>query len=261
MLARARTSLPRRAAGEPTPPVTGACADRWLGSIRPVGGSIVMVVLCGCRGPQSMLDPAGPAASGIAELWWLMFGGACLVFALLMLLLWHALRARRRFTERAAHGLIVGAGIVVPGLLLAGLVTFGIQRQTAITLLEAEHPVVIHVLARRWAWEFSYPQSARPERRFRNEVVLPLGRTVEFHLYSEDVIHSFWIPRLGGKMDVIPGRINRLRLQAGHKDVGFGQCAEFCGRDHAHMKFAVQVLDAEDFEAWRSAGAGSDAGP
>lgn len=204
----------------------------------------------GCSGPQSMLDPAGPAAARIAELWWLMFSVAALVFALVIGLVLRSLRSPGRLSEQDVHKLIIGAGILLPGLLLGGLVAFGMQRQTQITLLDADQPLVIDVLARRWAWEFSYPQSGPPERRLLNEVVLPRGRTVEFHLRSADVIHSFWIPRLGGKMDAIPGRTNRLRLHADQEDVGHGQCAEFCGSGHASMRFAVRVLDIEGFEAW-----------
>jgi cytochrome c oxidase subunit 2 len=83
-----------------------------------------------------------------------------------------------------------------------------------------------------------------------DELMMPRGQMVEFLIGSEDVIHSFWIPRLGGKIDAIPGRINRLRLQADRIVPIRGHCAEFCGLDHAHMAFVVQVMEPDAFDRW-----------
>lgn len=216
-------------------------------------------LLSGCAGPQSTLDPAGPVAAHIAELWWLMFAVGLLVFILVMALLVRSLHSQRRCSDADVQTLIIGAGIVLPSLLLSGLVAMGMLRQAEISLLPAEQPLIIDVQARRWSWEFSYPESNAPERRLVNEVLLPRGQVVEFHLRSEDVIHSFWIPRLGGKMDVIPGRTNRLRLRADQLQAGHGQCAEFCGSGHAHMRFAVRVLETDAFDAWLAAPAAAGA--
>jgi cytochrome c oxidase subunit II len=146
--------------------------------------------------------------------------------------------------------LILLAGLLMPALLLSALVIFVVWRQPQISLAEVDEPLVIDVLARRWTWEFAYPSRSAGVRRLHDAVVLPQGRVVEFRVRSADVIHSFWIPRLGGKVDAIPGRTNRIRLRADAADAGHGQCAEYCGTGHAHMRFAVHVLPEARFRAW-----------
>ena len=101
--------------------------------------------------------------------------------------------------------------------------------------------------ARQWQWEVSYPDTGV---RLRDELHIPAGAAVDLHLTSEDVIHSFWVPRLGGKLDMFPGRTNVLRLQADEPGLYYGQCAEFCGTGHAHMKFTVRAHAPDEFDAW-----------
>ena len=204
--------------------------------------------LGGCRGVQSALDPAGPAAESIALIWWIMVVGAVAVWLLVVVLLWLALRRRDAELPRPAQPLrfIVGGGIVLPVVVLTALLVHGSLASGRITGIGTDVDRVIEVHARQWQWTFRYRDSdGEVVAETLDELVIPRGELVEFLIGSEDVIHSFWIPRLGGKIDAIPGRINHLRLQA-DRDVPIrGHCAEFCGLEHTHMIFAVEVMEPE----------------
>ncbi len=208
-------------------------------------------VIAGCGGPQSALDPAGPAAAAIADIWWLMFWGAVLVWLLVTSLLLLALRRRRRLSERGGRTMIIAGGLVLPTAVLAALLVYGTLSSDRITGRGAQVAQVVLVTGRQWHWDFVYVgQDGRPLAASTDTLAMPLGRMVEFRIQSADVIHSFWIPRLGGKIDAIPGRTNVLRLQADQSGPIRGQCAEFCGLEHAFMGFEVQVLAADDYAAW-----------
>ncbi len=217
-----------------------------------------MAALAACSGPRSMLDPAGPSADGIATLWWVMFGGAVAVWLLVVALLLVAL-LRGRDTRPLARPqrLIVVGGLVLPTVLLGALLTWGTLDSARITGVGQAPDAVIEVIARQWFWEFRYLDTAgNAVAASRDELAMPLGQMVEFRITSQDVIHSFWIPRLGGKMDAVPGQVNRLRLRADHDgaDTGIrGQCAEFCGFAHAHMHFEVRVLADPAWADWLAA--------
>ncbi|KFN45301.1 cytochrome c oxidase subunit II [Arenimonas composti] len=208
-----------------------------------------------CAGPQSSLDPAGPSAATIADLWWLMAVGAIGVWLLVMALLLIALR--RSGDEAAARPklFILGGGVVLPTVVLAALLVHGALAADRITGRGSEVAQVIEVVARQWQWEFRHLDTDGHVRAIRvDELHLPRGRLVEFRVRSEDVIHSFWIPRLGGKIDAIPGVVNTIRLRADGDGAVRGQCAEFCGREHATMAFPVRVLAADEYAAWLAAG-------
>ncbi len=208
-------------------------------------------VIAGCGGPQSALDPAGPAAAAIADIWWLMFWGAVLVWLLVTSLLLLALRRRRRLSERGGRTMIIAGGLVLPTAVLAALLVYGTLSSDRITGRGAQVAQVVLVTGRQWHWDFVYVgQDGRPLAASTDTLAMPLGRMVEFRIQSADVIHSFWIPRLGGKIDAIPGRTNVLRLQADQAGPIRGHCAEFCGLEHAFMGFEVQVLAADDYAAW-----------
>lgn len=211
----------------------------------------------GCSGVQSTLDPAGPAATAIAQTWWLMAIGAGVIFALVMGLLWHTL-ARRGNGREAVHGtrLIVAGGLLLPSLTLIALLVYGTNVGRRVAAVESPTTLVVQVVGRQFHWDFHYlpDGDAQPVAATTDVLVLPRGRTVEFRVTSTDVIHSFWIPRLGGKIDAIPGRINPLRLRADRAGPISGQCAEFCGREHAHMRFDVLTLPPAQFDRWLAAG-------
>lgn len=214
-----------------------------------------------------MLDPAGPSAQAIALVWWWMLGVAVLVVLGVVVAWWLAMR-RGRHTEEgatdeaaAAHGLrwMVGGGIVLPSVAIVTLLLFGSSagfHQLPLPLSwtgaagPGGAPLRVHVLARQWAWDLRYPESGV---QLHNELRLPVGQPVDIHVSSEDVIHSFWVPRLGGKIDAIPGRTNVVRLQADQAGTFRGQCAEFCGLHHAHMVMTVIAMPADAFDAWLAA--------
>jgi cytochrome c oxidase subunit II len=213
--------------------------------------AIVVLLAGACAGPQSTLDPAGPAAAAIATTWWLMFGTATAVWVVVLLLVLLAMRRGRGLTPAAGTKLIVLGGAVVPTVLLAALLVYGTRTSDRVTGRGSDVELVVRVTARQWQWQFDYLDGdGATVASTLDRLALPLGRMVEFHVGSEDVIHSFWIPRLGGKIDAIPGRENVIRLRADRRGPMRGQCAEFCGLDHATMAFDVVVLDADELPAW-----------
>ena len=216
-----------------------------------------MLSQAACRGPQSALDPAGPAAAEIATGWWLMFGGACVAWTVVIVLALLAMRRGRPLAPAAGQRLILVGGVAFPTVVLAALLTYGTLASDRVTGRGADAAHVVRVTARQWQWQFDYlDREGAVRARSIDRLVLPLGEMVEFEVRSEDVIHSFWIPRLGGKVDAIPGRTNVLRLRADRPVPMRGQCAEFCGLEHARMAFAVEVRDARGYRAWLAAQAG-----
>lgn len=218
-------------------------------------------MLAGCAGPFSTLDPAGPAAASIARLWWIMLAGSMVLTALVMGLVGIAfLRSRPlRSTPHAAW--LAGGGLVLPGIVLPSLLIYGLLAGERLFLADRGNAVEVEVLARQWAWEFSYPVADGPPRRSVGVLHIPAGTAIDLHVASDDVIHSFWVPRLAGKIDAIPGHVTRLRLVADRPGIYHGLCAEFCGLEHTRMRFEVRAhADRAGFEA-AIAGAEGEAAP
>jgi cytochrome c oxidase subunit 2 len=204
---------------------------------------------------QSALHPAGPQASQIADLWWLMFWVCAAVFVLVLAAALAALvRARGRngtpTSERAlARGVGIATGATIVTLIVLLFASVGTGR--ALASLRSGTPLDVEVTAAQWWWRVEY---AAPEASGRvataNEIHLPAGRIARVSLKSNDVIHSFWIPNLAGKIDLIPGRGNVIWLQADTPGMYRGQCAEFCGVQHANMALVVTVEPEAQFQAW-----------
>lgn len=154
--------------------------------------------------------------------------------------------------RRVARRWIVGGGLLLPGMSVVVLLGFGIPLGQPMfsTSAPGAQPLKIEVTGRQWRWEIRYPEQGIA---LVDRLVIPAHRPIEFHVRSADVIHSFWVPRLAGKIDAIPGRTNVLRLRADRAGRYRGQCAEFCGARHAHMALAVEVLDARAFDDWLEA--------
>ena len=210
-----------------------------------------MSLIPGCAGPQSALHPAGPSADAIAGSWWLMAAGALAAWAMVLVLATLAMRRRRRLAPTSGRRLIIAGGLVLPTSLLSALLVYGTLASDRITGDRAQVGHVVHVIARQWQWEFEYLDAdGATIAASVDQLVMPLGEMVEFHVDSSDVIHSFWVPRLGGKIDAIPGRTNVLRLRADQAGPMRGQCAEFCGLEHALMAFEVTVLAPEEYAGW-----------
>jgi cytochrome c oxidase subunit II len=152
--------------------------------------------------------------------------------------------------RRIQNRWIIGGGLVLPLGSITVLLAFGIPAGHSMLPLPPDEGEVIeiHVTAHQWWWEVAYPAS---NISLVDELHIPAGRPVDVHLSSADVIHSFWVPRLGGKLDAVPGRTQVLRIQADAPGSYRGQCAEFCGIGHAHMHFTVTAHEPSDFEAWK----------
>ncbi|MDH5833610.1 cytochrome c oxidase subunit II [Luteimonas kalidii] len=183
-----------------------------------------------------------------------MLAGAGVAWTLVIVLALLAMRRGRSLGPAAGQRLILVGGVALPTVLLAALLTYGTLASDRVTGRGDDAAHVVRVTARQWQWQFDYlgPDGAVGATSI-DRLVLPLGEMVEFEVGSEDVIHSFWIPRLGGKVDAIPGRTNVLRLRADRRVPMRGQCAEFCGLEHARMAFAVEVRDARGYRAWLAA--------
>jgi len=209
----------------------------------------LLLALGGCAGVQTPLDPWGEQAGRIATLTWVLFIGGHVIFVLVMgLLAWSLLAPGSLRHVLGSRGFVIGGGIVFPTVTLAVLLAWSLGVSRALTLPGSDAPLRIEVIARQYWWEVRYPDLG--EVVTANELHLPRGREVELHLSSADVIHSLWVPNLHGKMDMIPGRVNRLRLTAARTGTLRGQCTEFCGLQHALMAFWTVVHEPEEFEAW-----------
>ncbi|MFP5260603.1 MAG: cytochrome c oxidase subunit II [Blastocatellia bacterium] len=208
--------------------------------------------------PHSALDPAGPQAGRISHVWWVMFVVSVIVFALVIMFLFFAIyRARRREAPAAEPEArrkmtrAVVAATVLTTVILFGLLVDDVIVGRALSSLPAHNDLAIEVVGHQWWWEVRYPHED-PSQSFTtaNEIHIPVGRSVMLTLTSRDVIHSFWVPNLHGKKDLIPGHMNTMWVQADSPGVYRGQCAEFCGYQHAHMALVVVAEPEEQFDAW-----------
>jgi cytochrome c oxidase subunit 2 len=208
---------------------------------------------------QSVMHPAGPDAALISGMLWLLCAGGLLIFAGVMTLLALSLRRGRPVDAR---WWIAGGGIALPVAVLSALLLFSTLRSAGLSPQTSQDALHISVTARMWWWEVRYrdPASGR-DIMLANELHIPVGRRVYLGLGSADVIHSFWVPALGGKMDTIPGRVNGLALQASQPGVYRGQCAEYCGQQHAKMAMHVVAESQQDFDAWLARQAAPAAAP
>jgi cytochrome c oxidase subunit 2 len=144
-------------------------------------------------------------------------------------------------------------GVAFPVVALTALLVYGLVLTGGFATPPGEAPLRIAVNGERWWWRLAYlDEAGEPAFASANEIRVPVGRPVELLLTSDNVIHSFWVPALGGKLDMIPGRENRLVVEASRPGIYRGQCAEYCGGAHALMAFDVVALDADEFDAWQA---------
>jgi len=213
---------------------------------------LLLTPLTACTGPQSTLYPQGPVAASIVTLWWVMLAGAVVILLGVMATVGYAMfRHPDRRLRLKPVPFLIGAGLVFPTVGLTALLIYGTDVGRRITQA-FDDPLIIHVTGHQWWWEVYYPaENDAPEVRTANELRLPVGRPVQFVIESADVVHSFWIPNLGGKVDMIPGRRNTLRLSADRAGRFRAQCSEFCGAQHARMGLWVIVEPQADFAEWR----------
>jgi cytochrome c oxidase subunit 2 len=208
--------------------------------------------LSGCGGRQSVLNPKGPHAAELAQLTWLLLGFGALVLLIVMVAVVLSIRGPARARAMLASARTVGwAGIVFPAVALTALLGYTAWLTRAATMrTEDTNAVHIAVVGEQWWWRIAYRHRDGQQIASANELRIPVGRPIVLTLRSADVIHSFWVPNLGGKLDMIPGRTTELRLVADEPGVFRGQCAEYCGGPHALMAIEVVALSAAEFEAW-----------
>jgi len=212
--------------------------------------------LAGCDGAQSIMAPGGADARVIARLSWIVFIGGALIFALVMgLTAYAALGREGRRHWVASHGFIIGGGIVFPVVTLTALLIYGMMLTGSVGRSATAPALSIAVTGEQFWWRVRYDTGDGGEAMAggANEIHLPIGQPVELKLRTSDVIHSFWVPSLGGKLDMIPGQENRMTVTAETPGVYRGQCAEYCGLQHTQMAFYVVAHDPQDFQSWLAA--------
>jgi len=198
------------------------------------------------------LFAAGDAAQTIETVTWVLFGGGLVIFVGVMLLLAWSLRTRTSTLRPRLW--VLGGGVVFPAVVLVALFFWVLPRMPAWKPVPPADALIITVNAHMWWWEIRYQDPATgADVRTANEIRIPVGRPVYFALTSADVIHSFWVPQLAGKMDMLPGRMQHLLVTATEPGVWRGQCAEFCGEQHAQMAMHVVGLEPAAFDAWLTA--------
>jgi cytochrome c oxidase subunit II len=238
-------------------------------SARILSSAALLLIASGCAGNQSALDPAGSQASRISSLWWLFFGITAVVYLIVLILtLWPAglrksevpirddrpvlkpdEKRNRRFTMIVAGGIGITA-VIVFALSLSDFFT---QRALG-ALANEENPLRIRVTGQQWWWRIEYQHAiASNIVTTANEFHIPVGRAVQLELLSSDVIHSFWVPKLHGKRDLVTGHPTKIWIKASHAGRFEGQCAEFCGLQHAKMRLIVVAEPQEAFDTWYQA--------
>jgi cytochrome c oxidase subunit II len=224
--------------------------------------------LTACENGPSILDPAGPAARRVEGLWWLMFWISVVVFLVVVGFILVSMRRSRhvpRLTpppvdrSEVSWGdkFVAIAGVFVPAVILGGVYLLSLGQMNELSKAGQQTSMSIEVVGHDWWWEVRYPNGAITA----NEIHIPVGERVNVQLASDDVIHSFWVPQLQVKIDNIPGHDTQLWLEADERGRYRGQCAEFCGLQHANMAFFVVAEDPDDFDAWVANEAADAASP
>ena len=227
----------------------------------------LLVALCvsSCGGIQNAINPAGPNAGNISKLWWLMFVVCSIVFVLVMITLLLSLSKRTKEaadrtpvlapseeSERRRRNVVISATTITVIILFVFLIASYSSGRSLGLNDPTKNGLSIDLTGHQWWWEVRY-QDVDASNIFTtaNEIHIPVGVPVMFSLRGADVIHSFWVPNLAGKKDLIPGKINTIWLQADKPGVYRGQCAEYCGLQHAKMALWVVAEPQEQFNAWR----------
>jgi cytochrome c oxidase subunit II len=230
----------------------------------------VLLILPSCTGWQSALDPQSPQSDQLKQLFIIFLVIATIVWVGVMVALCLGITRRNRDGnqplavrapfERTA-GQIIASGGIVTTLIVLGLSIISYRTQGAI-FGKVPDSLALKVTGHQWWWDVQY-EADGPYLEFNtaNEIRVPVGKPVTVKLETSDVIHSFWVPNLMGKMDLINGQQNAIQFTARNAGVYRGQCAEFCGLQHAHMALTVVALPPEQFSAWRDAQIGSAATP
>jgi cytochrome c oxidase subunit 2 len=237
------TKTAKGAADQMATPLARRCAPALLAT--------TAVALTACGGVQSALSPAGREAERIAALFWWMAGGALVAWiGTVAVALYYYRRPPHVRNFRRDRLLIIGGGVIVPAVTLTILLVFGLAMLPEAVARAPQGSLQVTVYGERWWWRVHYLLPDGRTIELANEVRLPVGEPVQFRLESDNVIHSFWVPSLGGKMDMIPGRTTYLALHPTRTGIFRGACAEYCGASHALMAFYAVVTPREEFDRW-----------
>ena len=219
---------------------------------------VTLLVLCAACGGDSpsILEPSGPGARRVESLWWPMLWISVVVFVIVAgMIVFSVVRGRKKDASldmsevRWGESFIAVAGVFIPVIVLGVVFLLSLREMRGLAKDGEGADLQIEVTAKNWWWEASYPNGAVTA----NEIHIPTGEPVRLKLVAADVIHSFWVPRLQVKIDHIPGHDNYLWLQADEPGTYRGQCAEFCGLQHANMAFHVVAERPTDFARWLEA--------
>ncbi|WP_338242556.1 cytochrome c oxidase subunit II [Aurantiacibacter hainanensis] len=205
--------------------------------------------------PPPVLDPAGPYAHSVTILAWALFGMGLVVTTIIVAALWVAAKGPDRWRKRLGgeRAIWIG-GVAFPGVVLTGLLIWGLTLTASLTEDITGEEMRVRVTGEMWWFRVEYLDAdGNVVMADANELHIPAGQPVVLELESADVIHSFWVPNLSGKMDMIPGRTNLLRIQADEAGQFGGVCAEYCGGPHALMGFVTVTHDAQEWRDWREA--------
>lgn len=217
---------------------------------------ILAGLLSGCGGIQSSLATGGAEAESIAKLFWIMTSAGAIIWLGMMALAIYAAQTKGGEERRPFARRLVVLGGVIPAVVLFALLLFGLRMLPSLIAHAPAGAMKVTVSGELWWWRVRYEAPGTEPFEVANEIWLPEGEPVEFLLKSNNVIHSFWVPSLAGKMDLIPGRVNHLTMHPKKSGVYRGACAEYCGRAHAQMNFYVVVKPKAEFERWLKAQSG-----
>lgn len=224
---------------------------------------VALPLLGACVEFQSVIAPSGTEAKRVAALWWILLAGAIAILAGVAAIALVAMAGREGWRRRLSDDrLVIGGGIVFPVVVLSLLLVYSLfLTQVGARPWTDDDTLRIRVVGERWWWRVTYEGPDGERFASANEIRIPVGRPVAFELTSDNVVHSFWVPKLAGKLDMVPGRVNTLNLTAEEPGVSRGQCAEYCGGAHALMAFEVVAMPADDFDTWLAREAGDARDP
>jgi cytochrome c oxidase subunit II len=225
----------------------------------------ILIRLLQVPSPHGALNPVGPQALRIEQLFWFIFWICLLVFVVVNLLFWFGAKRRvagqedfreviedQQGDRKAAWA--VGIGVVFTTLSLFTVLFLSLRTSNVVQATNAQNPVTINVIGHQWWWEVQYPDSqANLQVTTANEIHVPIHERIAVVTQSVDVIHSFWAPNITGKRDLIPGYASSFSFEIDKSGTYRGQCAEFCGLQHAHMGFLIVAESSEEFENWKQA--------
>ena len=228
--------------------------------LRHLLSAIPLLLICSaCAPPQSILHPGGPAAGNLAQIGWIvfiLFGAVAVV--MWILLVWVVVRRRGSLeshepwnTGGGQRWVLIG-GFAIPFVILCSVFVLALDRMSDFPVQDGEHVnPEIRVIGHQWWWQVEYIGSD-PDKYVEtaNEIHIPVGKPVDIVLETRDVIHSFWVPAMHGKVDLIPGQPNYIRIEASHAGSFQGQCGEYCGEEHARMRLLVVAQAPEEYQLW-----------